>query len=115
MLFLGALVLVTLRTCQTESVSTTIEFRVGQAGKDVRQLRVDLFTEQDEAVGYFERFTPRGSPDLVGSWTLRADSGLYRMRVELSTVDDRVVVNRHLEVRDGRIVTVALAHELEDR
>lgn len=111
--FLLALVFLTTRTCRSESASTDIRFRVGQAGATLRGLEADLYRPgEDEVIGFYRRDFPQGSGSGAGQWTVRADPGLYRMKIALRTTAGIRSVERGLEIFDGAIVTIDLERDL---
>jgi len=111
--FLLALVFLTTRTCRSENASAEIRFRVGQAGAALRGLDAELLRPgEDEVLGFYRRDYPQGSGSGAGQWTVRADPGLYRMKVGLRTAAGLTKVERGLEIFAGAIVTIDLERDL---
>ncbi len=111
--FLLALVFLTTRTCRSESASTEMRFRVGQAGATLRGLEAELYRPgEEEVLGFYRRDYQHGSGSDAGRWTVRADPGLYRMKIALRTAAGSTRIERGLEVFDGAVVTIDLEPDL---
>jgi hypothetical protein len=112
--FLLALVFLTTRTCRSQSASSEIRFRVGQAGATLRGLEAELHRPgEQEVLGFYRRDYPQGSGSGAGQWTVRADEGLYRMKIALRTAAGTTKLERGLEIFDGAVVTIDLERDLE--
>jgi len=114
--FLMAVGFLSTRTCRSESASAEIRFRVGDAGARLERLDAELYRpgEQD-VLGYYRRFYDRagGSRAEAGRWPLRADAGMYRMVIDLTTQTGKVRVERGLEIQDRAVITIDLQRDLE--
>jgi hypothetical protein len=114
--FLIALAVLSSRTCRSESASAEVRFRVGQAGGDLRQLEAELFRPgDDELIGFYRRSYDRGVLGEAGRWPLRADPGLYRMKIALVSSGGTTRVDRGVDLRDGAVVTIDLEADLAAR
>jgi hypothetical protein len=102
------------RTCQSEMASAEIRIRVGDAGRELRLVRAELYRAEDPApVAYSEwPLSDRGSGPTLGPWRLRADAGLYRLEVQLQSASDSLRASRAVQVEDGATITVDLTGDL---
>jgi hypothetical protein len=111
-----ALTVLATRTCRSQTASSEVRFLVGDAGAGLERLEADLYRPDDEErLGFFQRNYPRGSGAEAGVWRLKADDGLYRMRIAVRSAGRTMRVERGVEIRDGAVITVDLERDLTAR
>lgn len=100
--------------CKSESAEATIRFRLGDAGREVRSLRAELYRGDDpEVLGFWEHnFDERGSGPVAGPWTVRADAGVYRLELVIRTAAATGRATRSIELREGASITVDITDAL---
>ena len=114
--FVLAVAFLSTRTCKSDSVSGEIRFQVGDAGPSLRRLEAELVRPgEDEVLGFYRQSFNRGTGRSAGRWPLRADAGLYRLRIELTSTAGRVRVERGVDLQDGAVVTIDLERDLAGR
>jgi len=114
--FVIAVVLLGTRTCHTESVSADIHFRVGAAGGELRRLEVELYRPgEDELLGFYRQSFDRGTGREAGRWPLRADAGVYRMKIVAVSTGGTVRIDRGVDVQDNAVITIDLERDLTSR
>jgi hypothetical protein len=115
-LLVAILAILTVRTCQTESVEATVELRYGEAAELVREVRGELLRPgESEALGYFGR--PYGEAGAPGPlrWDLQASPGSYVLDLEVELEGEWVQLERRIELSDRALITVDLERDLAGR
>jgi hypothetical protein len=113
LVLVAILAMLTVRTCQTESVQATLELRFGDAAELVREVRGELLRPgETEAVGYFAR--PYGEAGAPGPlrWDLQATPGSYVLELEVDLDGEWIPIERRLELSDRARITVDLERDL---
>jgi hypothetical protein len=114
LVLVAVLAMLTVRTCQSESVEATVELRFGDAAEQVREVRGELLRpEETEAVGYFAR--PYGEAGAPGPlrWTLQASPGSYVLELEVDREGEWIPIERRIELSDRARITVDLERDLK--
>lgn len=96
------------KSCQAETATGAIRFRLGERAAEVRSVRAELHRGDDpEVIGFWERnFDQSGSAPVAGPWNLRADPGLYRVDVVVRTAAASGRASRSIDLQDGASITV---------
>lgn len=114
--FLLAVGVLASRTCHSESASAEVRFRVGAAGGDLQRLEAELFRPgEGEVLGFYRRSFDRGVVGEAGRWPLRADAGVYQVKVALVSPRGTARVERAVELQDGAVITIDLEADLAGR
>lgn len=114
--FVLAVAFLATRTCRSESVTGEIRFQVGDAGASLRRIDVELVRPgDDEVLGFYRQSFDRGAGRSAGRWPLRADAGLYRLRIDLTTTTGKTRVERGVDLQEGAVVTIDLERDLAAR
>ena len=114
--FVLAVAFLSTKTCRSESVSGEIRFQVGDAGAALRRIEAELIRPgEDEVLGFYRQSFDRGAGRSAGRWPLRADAGLYRLRIDLTSTSGKVRVERGVDLQDGAVVTIDLERDLVAR
>jgi hypothetical protein len=106
--------LATRATCGSDSAAVTVRFGLGERAGEVRSLRAELQRgDSPEVLAFWEKsFDERGAGPLAGPWSLRADAGLYRLEVEVTTQAGSGRTSRRIELRDGASISVDVSDAL---
>jgi len=109
----GVLVL-TGRTCVSESATATIEVAVGRYAPLVRSVTaVVLDDAEGQVMGRFYRSFPSGgAPSRVASFSQPGQPGFYTVEVTVGTVSGERVFRRGVHLADGATVTLDLSKDL---
>lgn len=101
--FLAVLLLLTARTCETESAECVLQFRVdGEAGARLRELRVRLLEPTGpEVLGQFRKVYRTPPVGDAGRWPLTTAAGDYRLELEVVTDDGASEYTRAIVLEDG--------------
>jgi len=109
-----ALGLLATRTCRSESASVEVQFDLGSATDQIRELEVDLL--RDPAAAPVGRWSGRPGEAPIRPWQLRVDPGSYILRFRITLRDGQLVrFEKATELSDGATVTVPVASALEHR
>ncbi len=115
LVFLGALLILGLKTCGSEAATVELVVDFGRAAGDVRELRIDLHKGNEVApVAYHRATFGEGGAGAGVTWKLQVDAGSYRARVMVKTSGGTVNVSRNLEVSDRARIVIPLERDLVD-
>ena len=100
--------LATRGSCGSESAGVTVRFGLGERAGEVRALRAELQRgDSPEVLAFWEKnFDQRGAGPFAGPWPVRADAGLYRLEVEVTTQAGSGRTSRRIELSDGASISV---------
>lgn len=106
-----ALVMLTARTCETETASAEIHFRLDEGGAELRHLYAILQTSGDpDPIGYFEKAYEQGTRGDAGTWPLTVGAGTYRLEITLTDASGRTTLQeRTVILEDGTRSVVPLS------
>lgn len=114
LVLVAILALLTLRTCQAETVESTLELEFGPAAADVREVRGELLRpDESEAIGSVVRSYGDGGAPGPLRWDLEATPGSYELELDVVMEGSWVEIERGVEIRDRAVVTVDLEPSLE--
>ena len=112
-IFIGALVLLGMRTCGKEMASVDLSFNFGRAAANVRAFRVDVHRGDEVAPVAFHsaNFGESGAID-QRAWSLQLDSGSYVLKIMVTTTTGVQRISRKVDIEDRSRMTINLEPDL---
>jgi len=114
--FVGAVALLSSRTCEAESAEFEIHLSLGDQGYRVASVDAGLYGPDGDVLTTYQRnFTGAGAPDRVGPWKVRAAEGEYRVQIRVTTDRGLLDLERTVRAESGAVVSIPLADALANQ
>ena len=108
----GAIALLVRQGCGASGSSATLRLRFGDAGGEIRSVRVDVFADSGDSVAFYQRAFPSGAPERVDIPVTFPAEGEYRAEVLIERPGAPLRVTRTLLVEDDTTISIDLQESL---